>query len=270
MENAVVLATERYRLAGTIHIPDGSHPNAGQRHPVVIICHGFIGNRIGVNRLFVRSARELANAGFIVVRFDYGGCGESPGDYGATTLDELISQTLAVIEDVASLPYVDSANITLLGHSLGGAVALLSANRHSSISSLVLWAPVANPLREITEITGSEVYHQALANGSADYLSYQLQSRFFSSLNAYRPLSEAGEFEGDVLILHGSLDHEISPENTFMFDKVFRMRLTGSCKKVIVENGDHVFSSDSVMREVISQTKSWLMKHTHAPHNLPS
>ena len=57
--------------------------------PVVIICHGFIGSKVGQHRIFVKTARELCRAGFAVLRFDYSGCGESTGEYRDTRLSSL-------------------------------------------------------------------------------------------------------------------------------------------------------------------------------------
>ena len=56
----------------------------------IIICHGFIGSKVGVDRLFVKAAEEFTMDGAIVLRFDFAGCGESSGNYGETGLDAFI------------------------------------------------------------------------------------------------------------------------------------------------------------------------------------
>ena len=69
MEKALTLRHEQLELAATLHYP--KKPEACEsKAPAVIICHGFVGSRVGVNRLFVKTARALANAGYYVLRFD--------------------------------------------------------------------------------------------------------------------------------------------------------------------------------------------------------
>lgn len=115
----------------------------------VLICHGFVGSRIGVDRLFVKAARDMAAHGFNVVRFDYAGCGESEGEYGAGGMDALLRQTRDVLEHVRNMESGAPGRLILLGHSLGGAVSLLTAARDSRVDGLVLWAPVLRPFEDI-------------------------------------------------------------------------------------------------------------------------
>ncbi|HZG76561.1 MAG TPA: hypothetical protein VEZ72_11990 [Paenibacillus sp.] len=52
MERQIELRATGRRLAATLHEPpmDGGRDTA--RFPAVVICHGFVGDRIGENRLF--------------------------------------------------------------------------------------------------------------------------------------------------------------------------------------------------------------------------
>src|SRR5690348_11706652 len=148
MEHHITIHSEEAELAATLHYPTADHklqqPGC-ERWPIIIICHGFIGSRIGVDRLFVKAARELSSKGFLVLRFDYGGCGESTGDYGNGGLDVMIEQTRSVIDYGLSIDCVDLSRVILLGHSLGGAAALLTAARDHRVKTLVMWSAVAYP-----------------------------------------------------------------------------------------------------------------------------
>ena len=75
-------------LAATIDFP--KNLVFGKKYPFIIICHGFIGSKVGVDRLFVKAAEEFTMDGAIVLRFDFAGCGESSGNYGETGLDAFI------------------------------------------------------------------------------------------------------------------------------------------------------------------------------------
>lgn len=65
----------------------------------------------------------------------------------------------------------------------------------------------------------------------------------------------------NALVLHGSQDHEISPQNAFLFDKAFRIRQSGSCEKALIDGADHTFASEHGMNDVIAHTKRWLQQH---------
>jgi putative redox protein len=79
--------------------------------------------------------RALAAAGWGSLRFDYAGLGESSGRFADTDLDS----NVADLEDAAAHLAASFAPPRLLiGHSLGGAAALLAAPRLPSLGGLVL------------------------------------------------------------------------------------------------------------------------------------
>jgi len=102
----------------------------GQGSDVVILVHGFGGDLN--NWLF---NHEALAAGRTVYALDLPGHGESSKDVGAGTLHEL-AQAVAAFMDAAG---VSAAH--LVGHSLGGAVALaLAASEPQRVRSLALLA----------------------------------------------------------------------------------------------------------------------------------
>jgi hypothetical protein len=58
MEKHVKIPAGDFELAGSLHVPRMKEKNVV---PVIIICHGFIGSRIGVDRLFVQASRVFAS-----------------------------------------------------------------------------------------------------------------------------------------------------------------------------------------------------------------
>lgn len=258
MERNLQIPSGNSTLAATLHTPEqtGSHHN--EACPLIIICHGFIGSRIGVDRLFVKAARDLTESGFAVLRFDYGGCGESAGEYGEGGLDVLLSQTRDVIDYASGLTGIDPARISLIGHSLGGAVSMLTASADARIQSLVLWAAVARPYDDIVRIVGEEEYQEALLTGKTDHRGYLLSDRFFRSLNSALPLRQAKQFEGDVLLLHGNRDDVISVDSMFHYERELRLRRRGRCEAEVIVGGDHTFSTAASYQRLIGSTIHWL------------
>lgn len=260
MERQISIPYGEERIAASVHYAEAKVQGGRckERVPLVVICHGFVGSRIGVDRLFVKTARSLAEAGFLVVRFDHVGCGESSGEYGSEGVDSLIAQTRAVLDYAFGLGDIDPTRVSLIGHSLGGMIALLTAVRDRRVKNLILWSAVGYPFNDIVNITGRKVYDRAIEHGSADYLGYALTPAFFNSLGAYQPLQEAMKFTGDVLVVHGTSDDVIPADYAFLYQKVFWMRTEGRCDKEIIFQADHTYSSGETRDPLIRKTREWL------------
>ncbi|MDF2922104.1 MAG: permease [Paenibacillaceae bacterium] len=255
MEHQRIVKTPLADLAVTLHYPQTKR---GESHPLIVICHGFTGTRIGVDRLFVQAARAFAESGYLTIRFDYGGCGESTGDYGAGGMDRLIEETRTVLDYALSLDCVDLSRVILLGHSLGGAVAIQTAVRDKRVKRLVLWAPVAHPLADISRVIGPRVYKAIQAEGQADYLGYTLTERFIQSMADAHPLQETKRFRGDVLVIHGASDDIIPSDAAFLYQKAFWLRSDGQSDKEILVQADHYFTGSSTRTELLRLTGEWL------------
>ncbi|QHT63544.1 alpha/beta hydrolase [Paenibacillus lycopersici] len=259
MNHPITIKSGGLELAGVLQYPalEAGEKRAA-KYPLVIICHGFIGNRMGTDRLFVEAAERLTQSGYLVLRFDHGGCGESSGDYGSGGLDELIAQTRTVIDYASSLDLVDSERLILLGHSLGGAVAVLTAARDSRVKSLVLWAPVAHPYMDIRNIIGTKAIEEIDTVGRTDHKHYQFTKRFTDSLAQYQPLTETRGYGGDVLIVHGTADTVIPVDYCFLYQKMFWLRKEGNCDKEIILQGDHTFSSKESRDALLDISLRWI------------
>lgn len=260
MERVIHISYDKIELAATVHYPaPHTRCDPNKRWPAIIICHGFVGSRIGQNRLFVEAARRFAEEGYFVLRFDYAGCGESGGEYGDNTMESFIAQTRHVLDYVRSIDCVDASRITLLGHSLGGAVARLTANRDSRVSSLILWAPVAHPFYDIVRIVGRDAYEEAEQTGTTDHLGYALRPAFFHSLAHVQPLADtASVFYGDVFVAHGTNDTDIPCDYCGLYRESLRRRAAGRCDTKLIDGADHVFASLAGRRELFSATSDWL------------
>ncbi|QNK56594.1 alpha/beta hydrolase [Paenibacillus sp. PAMC21692] len=257
MEKQLTLKHGDLDLQATLHYPTRGH-QLDEKRQAIVICHGFIGSRVGVDRLFVKAARELAAQGSYVLRFDYGGCGESNGDYGALGFNAMIDQTRTAIDYVYGMDCVDPSRIVLLGHSLGGAVALLTAVKDKRVKRLIMWSAVGYPFTDIVRIVGKAGYDEAVTKGRTDYAGYSLQTVFFESLMEHQPFQSATRFGGEVLLVHGTSDELIPVDYSFLYQKVFWTRSEGLCDKEIIFQAGHTYSSNQHQEEAIRVTAEWL------------
>jgi hypothetical protein len=117
MEHAISFTSDGIMLQGILHMPDGT----GSR-PGVVMCHGFGGSCRGAGH--PELAKALEQAGYVVLRFDFRGCGQSEGRRGDVIVDEEIADLRHAIDFLQTRPTVDAARIGVIGASLGGSVAV--------------------------------------------------------------------------------------------------------------------------------------------------
>jgi pimeloyl-ACP methyl ester carboxylesterase len=93
-------------------------------HPAVVLLHGFPGNERNLDL-----AQDIRSAGWDVLYFDYRGSWGSLGDF---SFSHGIEDTAAAIDYLRSAPMarilrLDPSRIVLIGHSLGGFMAVQAA-----------------------------------------------------------------------------------------------------------------------------------------------
>ncbi|MDF2724247.1 MAG: permease, partial [Paenibacillus sp.] len=170
----------------------------------------------------------------------------------------MIEQTRTVLDYALDSDYVDVNRVALLGHSLGGSVALLTAAQDRRVKTLLLWSAVAHPFNDIVRIVGQQTYDDAIRYGSADHLGYKLQPVFFESLSSHQPFAQIRKFTGDVFLAHGTSDHVVPTDYCSLYQKLFWMRAYGQCDMELIFQADHTYSSGNSKQELYDKTLQWL------------
>ena len=108
----------RGNIPATIQLPAKSA--RGEELPLVVLCHGFTGNRQGDGH-FAPLAEDLAAHGIATVRLDFAGCGDSTEPYANYTLANMAADVNSVIGYMQAT--YGTGKTALVGHSMGGRLA---------------------------------------------------------------------------------------------------------------------------------------------------
>ncbi len=255
---SIAIHANQLDLSGVLHLPEG----VGQRKiPLIVLLHGFIGSKVGEHRLFVKAARYFTDKGYAVFRFDFSGCGESDGDYADVTVTKQLSEVQAVLNVVTKLPQVDANNIILTGHSLGGAVASLTAAKDIRVRKLILWSPVGRPYEDITEIIGAHAVETAAAHGVVDFHGFNVSHSFLTDLKNHHPFEAIRSFQEAALIIHAQDDEDIPKEHAARYSVALQQRhIPQQVSTHYIKDADHTFSSYLFENELFETSIEWLGK----------
>lgn len=242
-------------LRSTLHIPDGP---AGTRRPTVVFVHGFTSNRIELPN-FVAMSRLLEADGIASVRFDLSGHGESDGDFFDVTITGEIAETRAVLRAVRDLDFVDPDRIGLVGMSMGGVVAGITAAEEPGIGALCLWSPAAVAPFEIGggRLKGRSLAPELAEKGYVDADGHRMSPALVEDIAGLDVYRRSAAYTGPVHILHGDRD-EVVP---LPYVRRYLDHYTGDAELEVVEGADHAWGSVPHRTTLHQSTLRFLGKH---------
>jgi hypothetical protein len=143
-DEAVQIPAAGFNLAATVTRP----PKADGLLPALLLIAGSgptdRDETVAGIPVFGHFARDLAAAGFMVVRYDKRGVGQSGGRSEAVTLSDYAEDARAVLQWLEKRKDVDKKRMGLVGHSEGAAVAMLVAARERNrVSAAALLAGIS-------------------------------------------------------------------------------------------------------------------------------
>jgi uncharacterized protein len=235
----VIVPANGFNIAGTLTTP----PGVGRlRHPAVVL----VGGSGPIDRdetvagipIFGQLAGSLAERGFIVLRYDKRGVGQSGGRTETVTLTDYADDLIAATRWLARRDDVDSRRLAIVGHSEGGAIAMLAAAREKKIAALVLAASIGTTGAELIleqqrhqldllnlpeserneKIALQKKIHDAVVTEKGwDALPPQVRRQadtpWFRSLLTFDPASTMPHVRQPILIVQGDLDKQVAPEH---------------------------------------------------------
>ena len=106
-----------------------------ERRAAFLVLHGFGSNCESGNVL--QPARVLGEFGYVTLRFDMRGCGNSEGEFGRVICLEQVEDLGNALTFLAGHPAVDAGRIGVIGSSFGGAVAVYAGGTNPRVAAVV-------------------------------------------------------------------------------------------------------------------------------------
>lgn len=251
----LVLTNNGQKIFGVIHRPVNV-----AKPPVVLMCHGLGGQKVGKGRIYVQLAEKLSAMGIASLRIDFRGSGDSEGDFSAMTVESEVSDALVALDYLKKDSSFDSTRIALFGRSFGGAVAVLAAHRFGAIKSLALWAPVfgSEQWKEMWLKLHSAPIEVRKRNSLFEIEGLSPGYPFFEqlfSLKLQEPLKDLAAVP--LLHIHGEKDNVVDLSHADKYREARQHALAKSTFMLLQET-DHEFSHQEERHAALEATREWI------------
>ena len=284
-----------HTLAGTLTLPRGA--TRGQAVPAVVTITGsgqedrdeaiplFSGYRP-----FREFADSLGRRGIAVLRMDDRGFGGSGGNAAIATSEDFAEDIRAGLAYLRTRPEINANRLAVMGHSEGGMIAPMVAKQEPALKGIVLLAGTAYTGRQILNFQlGNGVKNDtSLHGGKKDEALAAVKIRVDSMVSTnpwlkffadYEPLVTARQVRTPVLILNGSRDQQVTPDQVPLLEKAFKAAGNRDVTAKVLPDLNHLFVHDpdgfpgrytelksfAVDRATIGLVVEWLAKRLAPP-----
>jgi len=219
--------SEGLKLVGVLHVPKS------KREEGVIICHGFTGSK---DKNFIPElAKSLEENDFLTLRFDFSGNGESEGSFEDRTYLDYVEDLKSAIDYLRN----EVEKVCVIGHSMGGNIAILEYSKYKNFNHLVLLAPGIKLTKKLfTEEDMKELEQRGCIEFTDSWGGKRrLRRKYFEVRRKCDFLKEAENLDVPTLLVIGGRDGVVSVEKCEEF-----YRLINAPKRLeILEGENHVF-----------------------------
>lgn len=237
----------RGNIPATIQLPAKSA--RGEELPLVVLCHGFTGNRQGDGH-FAPLAEDLAAHGIATVRLDFAGCGDSTEPYANYTLANMAADVDSVIGYMQAT--YGTGKTALVGHSMGGRLASLYPQLGQySVTALALWSPANGTDLQGLEFLSidnfaavEELAARADAEGSVAAWGVELSAAYIDGMRDSDPNVTLQESGLPVLLTYSGNERILSDTTQTETKAAVESLPDGQVVLDPFVNGDHNYTSE--------------------------
>ena len=234
------------RLAAVLHRPGDGTTVVG----AALLCHCFTCSK----DLFTttRIAKGLAGGGYLTLAFDFTGLGESGGDLSDTTVATNVSDITAA---AVALIRRGAGPCVLVGHSLGGAAAVLASSRLHTVTEVVAVASPAS-VAHVEHLFSEDALKQIRAEGSGEVRigpkPVRVGRDFLDDLHQHDVAAAAASLGRPMLVVQAGADTVVGHDQTEALARA------GSATLHTIDGADHLFTDRRHSDELVLTILDWL------------
>jgi uncharacterized protein len=219
----VTFDSDGHRLVGVLYLARGPGPK-----PTALLLHGCPGLEKNLDL-----AAALRDRGWNALMFHYRGCWGSAGRYDLGTIPRDVT---AAVDFLAACPAVDADRIAVLGHSMGGWAAIVTAAVEPRLRAVAVYGAAARlgaSLR-LSRDQVEEEFTRFLAVTPEEFAAQIGEvARRLRALDAVTAIGPR-----PLLVVHGTQDRWVPVAHA----RELAARAGPRCRYVEVEGADHAFS----------------------------
>lgn len=231
-------------LAGVLEVPDGEVRGWG------LVVHGFTLGKDSPAAF--RIARGLAEAGVGMLRFDCLGLGDSEGEWGDGSFTVKVDDTVRAAEFLAER---GTPPALLVGHSWGGAAAIVAAQRIPSVKAVVTIGAPAEPSeveRHYDAVVG-RVMEEGTASWPVGGREMTLKRDFVEDVRNAELIARVHTLDRPLLVMHSPTDATVSIDNA---SEIFRAAVHPR-SFIALEGSDHLLTADGQADRAAHIISAW-------------
>ena len=239
------------QLAAALELPNG-RPRA-----FALFAHCFSCSKD------IKAARDVARAlrdqGLAVLRFDFTGLGASEGDFANTNFSSNV-EDLVKAADYLRRDF--EAPSILIGHSLGGAAAIVAATKIPELKAVAVIGAPAEADHVVKQLGDKRAEIDQKGSAVVDLAGrpFTIKKQFIDDLEAQGVTRAAAALKKPLLILHSPIDDVVGIENA---TKIFAAAKHPK-SFVSLDTADHLLSDSEVARYAAKTIAAWAHRYLDA------
>jgi len=237
------------QLLGKLDMPISSKPKAS-----ALFAHCFTCSKdlLAVGNISL----ALTQQDIAVLRFDFTGLGQSDGDFADTNFSTNISDLVSAYNFLNE--HYDAPQI-LIGHSLGGAAALYSAEHMPQVNSVVTIGAPSNPehVSRLLDNNKEQIESDGQAVVNLGGRPFTIKKQFLDDLEANNCLTKASSLNKALLILHSPQDTTVGVENAAQIYQAAKHPKSF----ISLDGADHLLSKKEDSNYAGQMIASWASKY---------
>ena len=244
VKHVEIINKDNKTLRGYLDYPDGAKE-------IVVMYHGFTGNKSEHAYHFRNFSRILSKNGIASIRLDFSGNGESDGEFKEFTMDTMIAEAKQIFEYAKKLEGIEK--VDLLGFSMGGGVStILSSIYGNEINKLVLWSAAGEICEHIRSHFEKGI---KLENGNSVIGSYfELSKEMYDSTYNYDPFKGINIYTNPVLLVHGRADQAVNYLTSMKYAVTYKNAITH-----IIDGCNHGYDKLSEQKDLYDTSLAFLL-----------